>query len=184
MFNISWRIIHELKEVYPKGQHLTFTKKNCTQRCAIFSLKNVLTNHLQVSLGFWFLIYTTKLVTRKQPRLSPTICESLRMRPKALQVRACVWDGRVWWTQVIQGHPHGKEKSILNAYVWLHPRRFWSDLATAFSLWFGCSTTTIYILKRVRTPILDFLKKSKIGVLHVFNTKIFVVEHPNDDDFD
>ena len=95
--------------------------------------------------------------------MSPTICESLRMRPKALQVRACVWDGRVWWTHGIQGHPQGKEKSILNAYVWLHPRRFWSDLATAFSLWLGCSTTTIYILKRVRTPILDFSKNPKSG---------------------
>ena len=94
-------------------------------------------------------------------------------------VRACAWDRKlfkwelrvrpVWWTHMTQRHPKGKEKTSWMRTFWLHPRRFWSDLATAFSLWLGCRTTTIYIFKSWRTPILDFFENCKIRVLHVLS---------------
>ena len=103
-----------------------FTKKTA-HKCVPFSVQKRLCS--LTTFRYLLKYHYNRLVPRKQPRLSPTVCESLRMRPKALG--ACVWDGR-------KGiHREEGKKTILNAYVLIAPTTILIRLSDWFFLVVG-----------------------------------------------
>ena len=139
----------------PKGTAPHFHQKNCTHRGAIFSLQK------GAHKPDWILSFHShkyKITTEVEPH---NMWE-LAHETESSSSESCAWDlcdGHTWH----KGIQRVRKKTSWMRTFWLHPRRFWSDLATAFSLWLGCRTTTIYIFKSWRTPILDFLKIAKSG---------------------